>query len=279
MRCEECQSLLEEFFDEELDRPTAEDVRHHISGCAGCAGALDNLKSENALYAGYEREVQVTPNTWAAIQDSITRPLARSEARRPIQNQWIAALVAARVNAWVVLALVLLSVGVTVFLMKHRRESPSNEKSGVPVAVQRLSSSETERSLLESTSADKHKESDKDNSRVNGRSPTGLTANRTSPVRPPSPARGNRSAEQLVKEAEQKYLAAITMLSIRVNRSQSRLDEDTKLKFEQALTSIDRTIARTRLAVRQHPEDPIAVQYMLTAYSRKVDVLREMASY
>ena len=42
---------------------------------------------------------------------------------------------------------------------------------------------------------------------------------------------------------------------------------------------LDRTIADTRKAVRQHPDDPVAVQYMLTAYAKKVDVLREMVDY
>ena len=275
MRCEECQSLLEEFFDEELDRPTAEAVRHHISGCAGCAGALDDLKSETALYAGYEREVQVTPNIWSDIQGRITQPTGRSETSRQIQNQWIASLAAARVNAWVVLASVLLSVGLTVFLMHQRQESRQHEKSNVSMGVPQPSSSAAERPTLES-SAEKQLSK---NSRVKDRPPAVVTANRTLTLRPPSPPRANRSAEQLVKEAEQKYLAAIAMLSFRVNRNQGRIDEDTKLKFEQALTSIDRTIARTRLAVRQHPDDPIAVQYMLTAYSRKVDVLREMVDY
>jgi hypothetical protein len=50
-------------------------------------------------------------------------------------------------------------------------------------------------------------------------------------------------------------------------------------RLDQALASVDRTIAGTRKAVRQHPDDPVAVQYMLSAYSRKVDVLREMIGY
>jgi hypothetical protein len=30
--------------------------------------------------------------------------------------------------------------------------------------------------------------------------------------------------------------------------------------------------------VRENPEDPIALQYLLAAYSKKVDVLREMTT-
>ena len=82
-----------------------------------------------------------------------------------------------------------------------------------------------------------------------------------------------------MREAEQKYLAAISILSRDVNRRRSRLDPETVARFEQTLAAVDRTIAGTRRAVREHPDDPVAVQYMLTAYAKKIDVLREMASY
>ncbi|HEV2704591.1 MAG TPA: hypothetical protein VGV59_01625, partial [Pyrinomonadaceae bacterium] len=85
--------------------------------------------------------------------------------------------------------------------------------------------------------------------------------------------------DQLVREAEQKYLAAIRLLSHDVRRNRARLDPQTAARFERTLATIDRTIAGTRRAVRQHPGDPVAVNYMLAAYARKVEVLREMASY
>jgi hypothetical protein len=68
------------------------------------------------------------------------------------------------------------------------------------------------------------------------------------------------------------------MLSRNANRKRSQMDPATLARLDQAINSIDRTIAGTRQAVRQHPDDPIAVQYMLAAYARKVDVLREIAA-
>jgi hypothetical protein len=64
-----------------------------------------------------------------------------------------------------------------------------------------------------------------------------------------------------------------------MRRHPSRLDADTKARFEGELADIDRTIASTRVAVRRDPNDPVAVQYMLRAYRKKVDVLREMTGY
>jgi hypothetical protein len=85
------------------------------------------------------------------------------------------------------------------------------------------------------------------------------------------------TAEQAIREAEQKYVAAIAILSRDVNKHRSELDPAVAAKFEATLASIDFTIKETRRAVHEHPGDPVAAQYMLAAYSEKLDVLREMA--
>jgi hypothetical protein len=64
-----------------------------------------------------------------------------------------------------------------------------------------------------------------------------------------------------------------------VAKRPSQLDPETRAKLDEALVSIDRTISATRKAVRKDPNDPLVVQYMLTAYAKKVDVLKEMTTY
>ena len=81
-----------------------------------------------------------------------------------------------------------------------------------------------------------------------------------------------------MREAEYKYLTAIAMLSRDVNRKRSQLDPMMLARFDASLAEIDRTIKETRQVVRSNPEDPIALQYLLAAYSKKVDVLREMTN-
>jgi hypothetical protein len=80
-----------------------------------------------------------------------------------------------------------------------------------------------------------------------------------------------------LREAEQRYIAAIQLLKRDVASKRSRLDEQTAARFDESLAAIDRSIAETRRAVQQHAGDPIAAQYMLSAYAKKVEVLREMA--
>src|SRR5207247_1317229 len=90
---------------------------------------------------------------------------------------------------------------------------------------------------------------------------------------------GAPTPDELVRQAEEKYLAAIAILSDDVKKRREQLDPNALEQFELVLASIDKTIAETRNAVRKYPDDPVAVQYMMTAYSKKVEVLREMAGY
>jgi hypothetical protein len=83
---------------------------------------------------------------------------------------------------------------------------------------------------------------------------------------------------QLVRDAEQKYLTAIAMLSRDVNRQRSQLDPMLLARLDASLSEIDRTIKETRRVVRENPGDPIALQYLLAAYSKKVEVLRGMTT-
>nr|MBA3439616.1 hypothetical protein [Pyrinomonadaceae bacterium] len=110
------------------------------------------------------------------------------------------------------------------------------------------------------------------------RNKTRPVANKTpKPVSEQPRAVGNKGTpQQLVREAEQKYQAAIVLLGRDVNRSQ--IDPIALAQFERTLTAIDQAIADTRRAVRASPDDPVAVQYMLSAYAKKVEVLEEMTT-
>ncbi|MDX6270317.1 MAG: hypothetical protein QOD28_1540 [Acidobacteriota bacterium] len=90
--------------------------------------------------------------------------------------------------------------------------------------------------------------------------------------------RRQRATERLVREAESKYLAAIKMLSEDVNLKRTRLDPQVAARFDETLATIDRSIAETRRTVLRQRNDPVAVQYMLSAYAKKVEVMREMAA-
>jgi hypothetical protein len=92
-------------------------------------------------------------------------------------------------------------------------------------------------------------------------------------------ARRGDTPDELVRDAERKYVAAIALLARDVRRRRSALEAGEAARFERTLAAVDRAIAETRRAARRRPADPLAAQYMLAAYSKKVDLLRDMASH
>ncbi|HLE63064.1 MAG TPA: zf-HC2 domain-containing protein [Pyrinomonadaceae bacterium] len=274
MICRECRPLLEEYLDGELAPRVGKVVAGHLAACHGCTAQLNELRSELELFQHYSPEIEVTQDLWVGLQARLgeQKPLFTNQQNSRLPG-WIASIFSApRVSVPVTVALMVVAVIVTVFVMDRisqsgkdnlavqstkKVESPNRTevKTGVPETV-------AKNPVGSLSGPERFKRSKTDNTE-----------------RPSTVSRSfeSKTPEQLVREAERKYLAAIGMLSRDIARIQSQLDSDTRMKLEQALASIDRTIGSTREAVRKHPEDPVAVQYMLAAYARKVDVLREMA--
>lgn len=71
MRCEDCLTVIEEYFDGELDAAASRTVSAHLSACADCAAALDALVFEHDAYMRYERDVEVTPALWQGVRAAI----------------------------------------------------------------------------------------------------------------------------------------------------------------------------------------------------------------
>ena len=272
MKCEECQTLIEDYVDGALNPKAGALVTAHIAACERCAGFLEKINREQAVYARYERDVEVTPMLWSSIE-------ARIKAERVAQptglfsrlrEQMLGMIAAPRLSPAVAFALVLIAIAVTVIVMTRlnpggREVANNNSNVAVPEAG---GSSGNRNSAPPVTGGDEIAKTPA----VAQPNPVKVSAPRKTPATTtPTPA-------QLVREAEQKYVTAIAMLSRDVNRKRSQLDPIMLARFDSALGDIDRTIKDTRRVVRENPEDPIALQYLLAAYSKKVDVLRGMSA-
>ncbi|MEW6207849.1 MAG: hypothetical protein AB1631_05740, partial [Acidobacteriota bacterium] len=189
-------------------------------------------------------------------------------------RRWLAGFFSApRLSLVATAALVLLAIGATITVMSYLNSR--NQQSDPSIGSQ----------ATNNQSPDSDKQSDntqKDDAVPKDVPPTasneGGTLAKVSNKPPRKEAARKPTPEQLVREAEQKYIAAIALLSKEVNRRRTEIDPAVLTRFDSALAAIDRTIEDTRRAVRQSPNDPIALQYMLAAYAKKVDVLREMAN-
>ena len=285
MKCEEYRVLIEDFVDGSLDHRSAERVTSHAATCLECASFQRELSREQDLYARYQREVEVTPTLWASIearikQERVAQPRGLLSGLR---EQLAGAFSAPRLSPAFAAALVIVAIGTTVFVMSRlnsrgpeqiagNNSKPAVESTDTPgsnagVAPPTPNAPQSGNDDViaggpASAVADKDMAPDKD--RVT--TPASKQTRRASALTP----------AQLVRDAEYKYLTAIAMLSRDVNRRRSQLDPMMLARFDASLSEIDRTIKETRQVVRGNPEDPIALQYLLAAYSKKVDVLREM---
>jgi hypothetical protein len=255
----------------------------HLENCSSCNGALEQLTSDQRAYQRYDRELDVAPALWfkvrAQLADDVSRKNPGRFSRPRIQ---FGKLVSLRFSLAAAAALVLFAVGVTIAVMRYLNQQEKSQ----PLAV----SAETtpkEKQLPGATAVVrepvKSKEAEDRSAlpEIKRTAPLGLIAEperaRSLSAKGTTPA--SKTAMQLVREAEKKYLSAIALLTRDAHERQSQFDPGARAKLEGALAAIDRTILSTRRAVQRDPNDPLAVQYMLAAYDKKVDVLKEMNSY
>jgi Putative zinc-finger len=290
MKCDVCQSNIEDYFDGELRGKLAASVTAHLSGCKDCSGLFQELKQEQELYARYQRDVEVTPALWAAVEARIKQDKAVSRApelrsfRERLGGMFGGVFHTPRLSPAFAAALVIVTIGATVVVMNllNSRVGDGNQASlngnrSVEVAgsgSDNANSNPGEKkidpgqpSIAAEPEADKRRAPSADGNQPIQKQ---LVAKRPAPPRV--------TPDQLVREAQQKYITAIAILSRDVNHRRSQIDPMVLARFDNALANIDRTIQETRRAVREHPDDPIALQYLLAAYSKKVDVLRDMAA-
>ena len=283
MKCEECQALLEEYVDGALDQRTVQPLTAHMNVCAVCSRFREDVVGEQELYSKYERDVEVSPALWSSIEAQIKQARAARPAGFVSRlREWVnGGFAAPRLSPAFAAALVVFAIVLTVAVMSYLNSQSRGSlvAAGNKNAVERPGAANDNRTAPAPTPAPA---TDPQEAVPKGGSATGEKRNQVKVnVAVPRKNLASTSAstpEQLVREAEQKYVTAIAMLTRDVNRRRSQLDPMLLARLDAALGDIDRTIRDTRRVVRENPEDPIALQYLLAAYSKKVDVLREMTA-
>lgn len=299
MRCDENLALVEDYFDGELDGRTAQQVAQHLSACASCAAAYQKLEREQGLYLTYECDAQPAPDFWdgvmlRATQESRAEPAGFLAGVRRWFGNALGSLTTQRFSPQLTALLVLAAIGVTAGLMRYfGPRDRSNSVATVPqsAATPAIVSTPLPVEIAQPANPKKDEVAEQGSKpgadvkrqtpqHINGRVGPVLVTRVGAERGGQKPANsGALTPDELVRQAEQKYVAAITLLKRDARSRRSQLDDETAARFERTLAAIDRTIADTRRAARQHPGDPVAAQYMLAAYSKKVDVLREIISY
>lgn len=304
MKCEECLSLVEEYADDELDGQTSDLMIGHLKACAACASAFSALLREQELYLRYECDALPQPAFWDKVFERATAAHEQKIAYHRVLSRWRTSFraffgnfSAPRFSPSLMALMLLIAIGVTAITMSYfNTREKSTEQVGIsqsanaPVTLSTHTQAAADNSEVR-TIEDKAASAEGSRTQATQLAPRSagvaenkyvLTAKRETPAQL---ARTNASGERrmtpesLLREAELKYVAAINLLARDLNRRRSQLDAETAAQFDRTLMAVDRTIADTRRAARKHPDDPVAARYMLTAYAKKVEVLREMIGY
>jgi hypothetical protein len=279
MNCENCQLELEDLFYGELPSGQTAELREHLAGCAECRGVEATIARETEIFSRYYTQTELEPpaQMWEAIRDQIRTEEPDRVARRGWGERfsgglfgWLLQPVVLR-QAAAALALILVTVAVTVFLTSRKDEKQSvAEIHSTPTPAPSPAPSVTVTPAPAPTSNQTGEFVAKDN----GRAPV-----KNERLARPTPAPKTLSDEQLIRaqvaRAEREYVSAIRLLDRAVAQRKGQIDNSVYAQYEESLALIDDSIEKSRNALRAHPGDTSAGQFLLTAYARKVELMQE----
>lgn len=291
MNCEDCLLMLDEYVEHELDEKSAVLVSTHLDACRACGGEYRLLLRELQTYSQYLLSVKATPALWTNVRADIEKAQGERFSLNNLHNWAAKAFSFSAFNpafAAVPLAL-LITLGIVIGIITYESsENPNNEK---------VVSQKTDiQSLPEKTNGDAINEiPNKVEKAAVGKSENKIRVtkienrikrNETRSIlsKPKNQFVNSKfvgsnqpTTEEVIEKAERQYEAAIAVLSSDIKRRRMQLSPNLISQLEQSLPEIDRTIHETRRAVREQPNDAVAVQYMTSAYSKKIELLRAVA--
>ncbi|MDQ3011965.1 MAG: hypothetical protein M3X11_14815, partial [Acidobacteriota bacterium] len=77
--------------------------------------------------------------------------------------------------------------------------------------------------------------------------------------------------------AEREYQGVIKMLDRAVAKRRDEIQPEAFKQYQASLALIDSSIAQSKRALRERPEEPSASQFLLAAYARKVELMQTIA--
>src|SRR5262245_1544045 len=302
MNCERCKNELEDFLYDELGEARAAEVRAHLADCAVCAALSDEIEQENEIFGRFYEQTSIEPaaEMWETIRariNSEARERARidrgawSPAFRPLDSGGLKAGLQAlcrmaragafgrllapamlRQAAFAAL-LVALSVAATTIYLKLGDNGPKYvaKNGGEPAPTQPPQQGVTP---TPSPSVGVPRDGEKPNN-------SALTPKDAKPpvdrAAPPRRLTDQELMNRQIARAEREYQKAIMLLDQAIAKQRDRLDPALIKQYESSLVSIDNSINASRRAFIERPDDPIAGQFLLAAYAKKLDLMQDIA--
>src|SRR5215475_5115272 len=303
MNCERCKNELEDFLYGELGEAKADEIRAHLGNCAVCAALRDEIDRENEIFSRFYEQTSIEPaaGMWDASRARInteaerraqTDGSASSLDFRPREFGWLErlrALASARAprglltpaslrQAAFAALLVVLSVAATLIYVKtYMKPVENGPNNGASKGNDSATASATPQVAPPSPSvtADVIRPNKVASAPDGARPPVNRGA---TPRRPIDRGLAEQELVNLqIARAEREYQKAIKLLDQAIARQRNRLDPALIKQYESSLALIDESINASRRALRERPDDPIAGQFLLAAYARKLGLMQDMA--
>ena len=299
MNCERCKNELEDFLYDELGEARGAEVRAHLADCAVCAALSDEIERENEIFGRFYEQTSIEPaaGMWEAIRARINSEAqeraqidrgAWSPAFRPLDSGGLKAGLhglfrRARAGAFGRLLapatlrqaaftalLVALSVAATTIYLKLGEKNVANKggESAPPRPPQQGVTPTPSPSVDVAVAGEKPNKG--------ALTPKGAQP----PVNRAAPPRQLTDQELMnrqIARAEHEYQKAIRLLDQAIAKQRDRLDPALIKQYESSLAMIDNSIAASRRALRERPDDPAAGQFLLAAYAKKLDLMQDIA--
>lgn len=283
MNCETYQSELEDLLYGELSDARAAQLRAHFAACRGCAGVRDKLEREHEIFSQFYEQSAIDPGAemWDAIRTRIPPAPAPQKEASELSGGWWKSPAGGGALGWLLrpsvirqaafaLVLIALSAAITTMVLKRERNEKKNQAQ-TTVTPTRLPSLIPPPPPV-STPAPVIARNEPRQNELRGPAP------KARKVEPPARALTDQEKlNQQIARAEREYQSAIKLLDSAIAKRKDLLDPDQVKQFEISLALIDTSIAASRRALRDRPDDPSASQFLLAAYARKVELMQDIA--
>jgi anti-sigma factor RsiW len=286
MTCESCQTELEDLLYGELGETRAAQIRSHLITCLACAAVRAELEREHEIFSQFYEQTALDPaaEMWEKIRARIgDEPVLQQ--REEESKGWFGGLIGTGMWVWVLrpavlrqaaFAAVLIALTVTVTTLLLRRGAPDNEDLAGQVG-NAIASPTPQPSLTPAPSPSPIKEANDGIPKRDEVNPGRIPA----PVRRSAPPAKQLTDQEMLSQqlarAEREYQNAIKMLDRAIAKRRDSMDPGLFKQYESSLALIDNSIAASRRAMRERPNDLAAGQFLLVAYARKVELMQDIA--
>jgi hypothetical protein len=279
---------LEDFLHGEVGQARSAEIRRHLLACAICSAARAELERESEVFTRFYEQTAIEPaaEMWQAIRARIGE---ESLSQSRVENQagwlerlragtfgWLLAPALLRQVAFAIL-LIALSVAVTtIYLKRGERVEKNLAGSGA-----KTTPTPAPQPTLVPTPAPSPS-----NELAGGNEKTRPTPKANQPavdraavdrIVPKPQLTDQELMNRQIARAEREYQKAVRMLDQAIAKRRGTLDPALVKEFETSLALIDSSIAASRRALRERPDDPTAGQFLLAAYAKKVELMQDIA--